>query len=57
MSAPRDFIVTIYHRGKYTDLLAKATSTGAALTVALKENSTLRRAVKRGEASWEVRTS
>jgi hypothetical protein len=52
----RDWKVTILYRGKYHELIAKATTTEAALDGALKEQRALRQAVKRGEASWEVRT-
>lgn len=57
MSRSRDYIVTVIYRGRVHEMYAKATSSEAARKVALKENRTLRDAVRRGEASWEARTA
>ena len=56
MSASRDYVVTIYYRDKVHEMLATATSCGAALDVALKDQRTLRQAVKARKASYEVET-
>ncbi len=50
----REFHVTVIHRGRVHEMLARATSPAAALKLALKERRTLREAVRDGEAGWEV---
>ena len=57
MTAPRDYHVMVIYRGRVHELLASAATNDAALKTALKKRRTLRQAVRRGEASWEVRTS
>lgn len=56
MAAMREFRVTIYYRDRVHEMLATAVSTHAALDAALKENRTLREAVRDGRASYEVAT-
>jgi hypothetical protein len=52
----RDYRVMVIYRGRIHESLAKATSPAAALKVALKEQRTLREAVRDGKAGWEVTT-
>jgi len=52
----REFHVTVIHRGRVHEMLARATSPAAALKAALKEHRTLREAVRDGVAGWEVTT-
>jgi len=54
MTALRDYFVIVTYRGRVHELLAKASTTGAALDIALKERRSLRDAVRRHEASYEV---
>jgi len=54
MSRARTYRVTVIHRGRVHEMLARATSPAAALKLALKERRTLREAVRDGEAGWEV---
>lgn len=52
----REYTVLVIYRGTVHELLAKATSPAAALKVALKEQRTLREAVRDGKAGYEVAT-
>jgi len=54
MSRARTYRVTVIHRGRVHEMLARATSPAAALKLALKERRTLREAVRDGVAGWEV---
>jgi len=56
MTVPRDYRVIVYYHGKEHEMYAAATSCGAALKTALKERRSLRSAVRRHEASYEVTT-
>ena len=53
---PRDYVVTVYYRGRVHELLASGTTPGAALDNALKDDRRLHAAVKSGKAGYEVRT-
>jgi hypothetical protein len=54
MTDSREYLVTVYWKGNVHDLYALATTPTAALAVALKEQPKLRRAIKSGEASFNV---
>ena len=56
MTEPRQWKVTVIYRDRFHEFLALATTTKGALDVALKEQPRLRRAIARGEASYEVST-
>jgi hypothetical protein len=56
MTDLREYIVVVYWKGRIHELLATAISSHAALDQALRDNRTLRDAVRRKEASYEVAT-
>jgi ERCC4-related helicase len=56
MSHARTYRVTVIRNGRIHELLAEATSPAAALKQALKENRSLREAIRDRRASYEVTT-
>ena len=54
MTASREYLVSVYWKGRVHESYALASTPHAALSVALKERPKLRRAIKSGEASYDV---